>query len=81
MSKRIPTNKMYARGWSLPEVRDRNDDQQVERCREKRHEDHQTFSEYDSGSICCGSPAGCVQEMWEAQFITFKGLHLQGHKR
>lgn len=80
ISLQIQMNEMYARRRSLPEVRDGNDDQQVERCREKRHEDHQTSGEYERRLIRRGSPAGQIEEMREAEFVSFKGLHLPGHE-
>ena len=60
----------------MPEVGDRDDDQQVESCSDQSDEGQQDVSEQGICLSWRSLPAGFVEELWKAEFIPLGSLHL-----
>lgn len=65
----------------MPEVSDRDDDQQVESHCEQRDAREQDVKDYGLSTMLHWLPAGSIQELWKAEFSSFQGLHNQRENR
>ncbi len=65
------------RSYSLPEVGDWDDDEQVKSHSEQRDGGQHDVNEQCSRPRRCRLPAGGVEELWKAELCSVLNLHLQ----